>query len=101
MAYILNMEEGPDVPRQRLYDAVATRIGNRLRELKVPGASKVVVCNIQVLYNPDRGEIKLGQIRILLDKVKVVSKLWNNAPVVICGDINCTPKSPLYNFISE
>ncbi|KAJ1380891.1 Tafazzin [Sesbania bispinosa] len=32
---ILNMEEGPDVPRQRLYDAVAARIGNRLRELKV------------------------------------------------------------------
>ncbi|KAJ1417140.1 F-actin-capping protein subunit alpha [Sesbania bispinosa] len=29
------MEEGPDMPRQRLYDAVAARIGNRLHELKV------------------------------------------------------------------
>ncbi|KAK7320702.1 hypothetical protein VNO77_30417 [Canavalia gladiata] len=64
-------------------------------------SSKVVVCNIHVLYNPNRGEIKLGQVRVLLDKAKAVSKLWNDAPVVICGDFNCTPKSPLYNFISE
>nr|KYP72445.1 Carbon catabolite repressor protein 4 isogeny 6 [Cajanus cajan] len=65
------------------------------------GSSKVVVCNIHVLYNPNRGEIKLGQVRVLLDRAKAVSKLWNDAPVVICGDFNCTPKSPLYNFISE
>ncbi|XP_061357470.1 uncharacterized protein LOC133301788 isoform X2 [Gastrolobium bilobum] len=32
---ILNMEKGPDVPRRRLYDAVASRIGDRLLELKV------------------------------------------------------------------
>lgn len=28
------MEKGPDVPRKRLYDAVAARIGDRLHELK-------------------------------------------------------------------
>ncbi|XP_047160761.1 LOW QUALITY PROTEIN: carbon catabolite repressor protein 4 homolog 6-like [Vigna umbellata] len=47
------------------------------------GSSKVVVCNIHVLYNPNRGEIKLGQVRVLLDKAKAVSKLWND-PIVIC-----------------
>lgn len=26
---------------------------------------------------------------------------WDNAPVVVCGDFNCTPKSPVYNFISD
>ncbi|XP_012570701.1 carbon catabolite repressor protein 4 homolog 6 isoform X2 [Cicer arietinum] len=62
---------------------------------------KVVVCNIHVLYNPNRGEIKLGQVRVLLDKAQAVSQLWNHAPVIICGDFNCTPKSPLYNFIAE
>ncbi|CAL0323131.1 unnamed protein product [Lupinus luteus] len=67
----------------------------------VTGYSKIVVCNIHVLYNPKRGEIKLGQVRVLLERANAVSKLWNNAPVVICGDFNCTPKSPLYNFISE
>ncbi|XP_050203861.1 carbon catabolite repressor protein 4 homolog 6 isoform X2 [Mercurialis annua] len=64
------------------------------------GSEKVVVCNVHVLYNPRRGEIKLGQVRTLLDRSYVVSKRWN-APVVLCGDFNCTPKSPLYNFIAE
>ncbi|CAK9176316.1 unnamed protein product [Ilex paraguariensis] len=65
------------------------------------GSNRVVICNIHVLYNPKRGEIKLGQIRVLLDRAYAVSKLWDDAPVVLCGDFNCTPKSPLYNFISE
>ncbi|KAA8521485.1 hypothetical protein F0562_012158 [Nyssa sinensis] len=65
------------------------------------GSNKVVICNIHVLYNPKRGEIKLGQIRVLLERSHAVSKLWDDAPVVLCGDFNCTPKSPLYNYISE
>ncbi|KAL3616108.1 hypothetical protein CASFOL_040402 [Castilleja foliolosa] len=75
------------------------------------GSNRVVVCNIHVLFNPKRGEIKLGQIRTLLDRAHAVSKLWDDAPVVFCGDFNCTPKclektvslnqSPMYNFITE
>ncbi|KAB1204555.1 hypothetical protein CJ030_MR8G021793 [Morella rubra] len=65
------------------------------------GSSKVVISNIHVLYNPKRGEIKLGQVRVLLNRAHSVSKLWDDAPVILCGDFNCTPKSPLYNFISE
>lgn len=63
--------------------------------------NKVVICNIHVLYNPKRGEIKLGQVRVLLEKAHAISKIWDNAPIVLCGDFNCTPKSALYNFISE
>ncbi|KAJ4957551.1 hypothetical protein NE237_024662 [Protea cynaroides] len=63
-------------------------------------ANRVVVCNIHVLYNPKRGEIKLGQVRVLLDRAHAISKIWNDAPLVISGDFNCTPKSPLYNYIS-
>ncbi|KAI4380942.1 hypothetical protein MLD38_007070 [Melastoma candidum] len=65
------------------------------------GSSKIVVCNIHVLYNPKRGEIKLGQVRAFLDRAHAVSKIWDDAPVVLCGDFNCTPKSPLYNFITD
>ncbi|XP_006854929.2 carbon catabolite repressor protein 4 homolog 6 [Amborella trichopoda] len=68
---------------------------------KPKGANKVVVCNIHVLYNPNRGDIKLGQVRVLLNRAQEVSNLWDDAPVIICGDFNCTPKSPLYKFISE
>lgn len=63
--------------------------------------TRVIICNIHVLYNPKRGEIKLGQVRALLDRAYAVSKDWRNAPVVLCGDFNCTPQSPLYKFISE
>ncbi|KAM0053764.1 putative poly(A)-specific ribonuclease [Helianthus debilis subsp. tardiflorus] len=65
------------------------------------GRNKVVICNIHVLFNPKRGEIKLGQVRILLERAYATSKLWDDAPVVLCGDFNSTPKSSLYNFISE
>ncbi|KAF3447182.1 hypothetical protein FNV43_RR12362 [Rhamnella rubrinervis] len=64
-------------------------------------SNKVVVCNIHVLYNPKRGDIKLGQVRLLLERAHAVSKIWNDAPIVLCGDFNCTPKSPLYNFILQ
>ncbi|KAL0393989.1 UNVERIFIED_CONTAM: Carbon catabolite repressor protein 46 [Sesamum latifolium] len=57
--------------------------------------NRVVVCNIHVLFNPKRGDVKLGQIRVLLDRAHAVSKLWDDAPVVICGDFNCTPKLDL------
>ncbi|PKA49048.1 Carbon catabolite repressor protein 4 like 6 [Apostasia shenzhenica] len=65
------------------------------------GGNQVVVCNIHVLYNPKRGEIKIGQVRVLLERAYAVSKTWNDAPVVICGDFNSIPMSPLYKFITE
>ncbi|CAL9229942.1 unnamed protein product [Arabidopsis halleri] len=65
------------------------------------GSHQVVICNIHVLFNPKRGDFKLGQVRTLLDKAHAVSKLWDDAPIVLCGDFNCTPKSHLYNFISD
>lgn len=39
---------------------------------------------------------------MLLDKANDVSKTWDNAPVVVCGDFNCTPKvriTPLSSVI--
>ncbi|XP_055820610.1 carbon catabolite repressor protein 4 homolog 6 isoform X2 [Solanum dulcamara] len=81
-------------------------LGQQNKSSPAPSASpghsnKVVICNTHVLFNPRRGEIKLGQVRVLLDKADGVSKLWDNAPIVICGDFNSTPKSPLYNYLAE
>ncbi|XP_047325763.1 carbon catabolite repressor protein 4 homolog 3 [Impatiens glandulifera] len=71
------------------------------QSLRSASSNKLVVCNTHILFNPKRGEMKLGQIRNLLEKAYATSKHWNDAPVVICGDFNCTPKSPLYNYISN
>lgn len=35
--------------------------------------------------------INFGQVRILLDQAYSISRQLN-APVVLCGDFNCTPK---------
>ena len=29
---------------------------------------------------------------MLLDRAHAVSKTWNDAPVILCGDFYCTPK---------
>ncbi|KAK3008716.1 hypothetical protein RJ639_015400 [Escallonia herrerae] len=36
---------------------------------------------------------KPEQVRVLLQRAYRVSKLWDDAPVILCGDFNCTPKS--------
>ncbi|KAJ7969651.1 carbon catabolite repressor protein 4-like 3 [Quillaja saponaria] len=62
---------------------------------------RLVIGNIHVLYNPSRGDIKLGQIRFLLSRAKILSEKWGNAPVVLAGDFNSTPQSAIYKFLSS
>lgn len=62
---------------------------------------RVLVGNIHVLFRPSRGEIKLGQIRLLLSKAHTLSKKWGNIPVVLAGDFNSTPQSAIYQFLSS
>ncbi|XP_021292153.1 carbon catabolite repressor protein 4 homolog 3 isoform X2 [Herrania umbratica] len=60
---------------------------------------RLVVGNIHVLYNPSRGEVKLGQIRFLSTRAQMLSNRWGNVPVVLGGDFNSTPQLDikLYN----
>uniref|UniRef100_A0A2N9HKA7 Endonuclease/exonuclease/phosphatase domain-containing protein n=1 Tax=Fagus sylvatica TaxID=28930 RepID=A0A2N9HKA7_FAGSY len=53
---------------------------------------RLLIGNIHVLYNPSRGDVKLGQIRFLLSKAQILSEKWGNAPVVLVGDFNITPQ---------
>ncbi|CAM6050602.1 unnamed protein product [Sphagnum compactum] len=64
------------------------------------GKNCVVVGNIHVLFNPKRGDVKLGQVRVLLEKAHSLSQEWGGAPVVIAGDFNSTPLSAVYHYIS-
>ncbi|XP_041661585.1 protein angel homolog 2 isoform X2 [Cheilinus undulatus] len=64
--------------------------------------SCICVANTHLLYNPRRGDIKLAQLAILLAEINRLCRppdgLTN--PVVLCGDFNSTPWSPLYNFLT-
>lgn len=59
------------------------------------------VANTHVLYNPRRGDVKLAQVAILLAEVDKVARLADGSycPIILCGDLNSVPDSPLYNFI--
>ncbi|XP_011072943.1 carbon catabolite repressor protein 4 homolog 5 isoform X1 [Sesamum indicum] len=60
-----------------------------------------LVGNIHVLYNPKRGDIKLGQMRIFLEKAYELSQEWGCIPVVITGDLNSLPQSAMYQFLAS
>ncbi|KAL7161002.1 hypothetical protein ACSBR2_041617 [Camellia fascicularis] len=62
---------------------------------------RFILGNIHVLYNPSRGDVKLGQIRSLSSKAHVLSEKWGNVPVVLAGDYNSTPQSAIYKFLSS
>lgn len=64
-----------------------------------------VVANTHILFNMNRGDIKTGQIALLLAAVdKYIDEFPTKnsfAGTFICGDFNMDPFSPLYNFIRE
>ncbi|XP_054617781.1 protein angel homolog 2 isoform X2 [Dunckerocampus dactyliophorus] len=70
-----------------------------------PSDSSNVLCvaNTHLLYNPRRGDVKLAQLAILLAEIGRLSRLPDGSshPVVLCGDFNCTPWSPLFSFLTR
>ncbi|KAK9668778.1 hypothetical protein RND81_13G086100 [Saponaria officinalis] len=65
------------------------------------GCRRLLVGNIHVLYNPKRGDIKLGQVRLYLEKAYKLSQQWGEIPVVLSGDWNSYPQSAVYQYISS
>lgn len=63
-------------------------------------APALLIANIHVLFNPKRGDIKLGQVRTLLEEVAAAQR-GRPAPAVICGDFNSAVGSPLYEFVLQ
>ncbi|XP_063295709.1 protein angel homolog 1 [Pelobates fuscus] len=59
------------------------------------------VANTHLLFNPRRGDIKLAQLALLLAEVDKISQTSDGAhhPILLCGDLNATPGSPLYRFM--
>ncbi|XP_036926867.1 protein angel homolog 2 isoform X1 [Sturnira hondurensis] len=76
-----------------------------LLQPKIPSGTCPAICvaNTHLLYNPRRGDIKLTQLAMLLAEISSVAhqKDGGFCPVVMCGDFNSVPGSPLYSFIKE
>ncbi|XP_069064535.1 protein angel homolog 1 [Pleurodeles waltl] len=66
-------------------------------------ASSVCVANTHLLYNPRRGDIKLAQLALLLAEIDKLARTEHGSycPVILCGDMNSIPNSPLYTFIQN
>lgn len=88
--------------------AVAPRGGGKGRR-PGPGCghseARLVVANTHIAFSPKRGDVKLGQVRKLVDAAAAAGG-WSRGergspplPVVLGGDFNATPTSGVLEFI--
>ncbi|KAH7315384.1 hypothetical protein KP509_21G047100 [Ceratopteris richardii] len=61
----------------------------------------LLVGNINALFNPRRGDIKLGQCRVFLQQAQELMNEWPGARLVIGGCFHATPQSAIYRFLTE
>ena len=65
----------------------------------------VLVANAHLVFNPKRGDLKLGQCRHLFDRVHALKTAYTEkgfeVHTVIAGDWNFNPGSALYNFFAD
>lgn len=64
------------------------------------------VANTHLLFSPKRGDIKLAQIQYFLaeiDRLSLKSNYSDNDyhPIILCGDFNAQPQSPLARFLVD
>ncbi|XP_052386538.1 protein angel homolog 1 isoform X1 [Carassius gibelio] len=66
--------------------------------------SPICVANTHLLFNPRRGDVKLAQLAIMFAEIDTMIKKCKSegrhCEVVLCGDFNTLPNSPLWNFIT-
>ena len=62
---------------------------------------ELVVATTHLLWNPKRGLVKLRQLQCLLGRVAALRAGIDERAraVVVLGDMNCTPGSPLHQFL--
>lgn len=80
----------------------------------VAGAAKfgkdfrLCVSTTHLLFNPRRGDIKLAQLCLLLAEIDRLAFCGDSPdgvplyfPILLCGDMNSEPHSPLYTFLTR
>lgn len=63
----------------------------------------ICVANTHLLFNPRRGDVKLAQLAIVLAEIDNMVRLCkvkgHACEVILCGDFNSLPNTPLYQLI--
>ena len=65
--------------------------------------NRLVVATTHLLWNPKRGDIKFAQLRYFISEVMRMA-FENSAthePVILCGDFNSVPDSPIIQFLLQ
>lgn len=64
----------------------------------------VCVANTHLLFNPRRGDVKLAQLAIMFAEIHSVMQKCRsegkNCELILCGDFNALPRSPLWTLIT-
>ncbi|XP_027028451.2 protein angel homolog 1 isoform X3 [Tachysurus fulvidraco] len=65
--------------------------------------SPICVANTHLLFNPRRGDVKLAQLAIVLAEIDSIVREYKvkglECEIILCGDFNSLPNTPLYNLI--
>lgn len=69
---------------------------------------RLCVSTTHLLFNPRRGDIKLAQLCLLLAEIDRLAFCGDSPdgkpryyPILLCGDMNSEPHSPLYTFLTR
>lgn len=92
-------------PETRFLNSHNVGIVLLLRPLAARGSGPpLCVANTHLLFNPKRGDVKLAQLAIMLAEIDRMSKFCKSGGercnVVLCGDFNAIPDTPLYRLIT-
>eukprot|EP01116_Phalansterium_solitarium_P025697 TRINITY_DN9953_c0_g1_i1.p1 TRINITY_DN9953_c0_g1~~TRINITY_DN9953_c0_g1_i1.p1 ORF type:complete len:603 (+),score=120.47 TRINITY_DN9953_c0_g1_i1:76-1884(+) len=88
-------------------DNVAVVLGLRLKSASRGEPRYVCVATTHLLFNPKRGDVKLAQIKMMMETVQSVRDDVAQrggcsvaaVPAVLTGDFNCTPDSAIYGYL--
>ncbi len=62
---------------------------------------KILVVNTHLLFDPNRGDIKLSMIIMIKKSINLIKKIYKIEDVFFAGDFNLVPNSMLYDFITK
>ncbi|CAM9790301.1 unnamed protein product [Chrysoparadoxa australica] len=67
---------------------------------------RVAVANTHLYWNPNREDIKAGQVKLLLEKLEEFLRRtcgdgWRECPLVVTGDLNTSPGGVTYKTLQQ